>query len=382
MELWLSVFILAATLWLLARSVRQYGALASVQVAAPPTADAAPEIAVVVPARNEADNIGPVLESLTAQNYPAERLTFLAVDDDSQDGTGALIERLARRDARVRALRAETLRPGWTGKCQACWAGAQAAPLTAQWLCFVDADVRAKPELFSSAVAAAGELDLLSLSPRQTLVSFAERLMIPCGLYLLSFRHDVAKLHEGRGDEVTATGQFLMIRRDVYASAGGHSAVRGEICEDLELARRVKRAGGRVRLMDGSRVLSTRMYHGWSDLWPGFAKNVVEMFGGPAPTLMTALAAFALSVATFAALALDVTAALAGAPWSRVALVLAGVNAAIVVGFHVAGSIFLGIPPGFGLLFPLGYALGALIAADGVWRRRFGGVTWKGRRYP
>ena len=235
--------------------------------------------------------------------------------------------------------------------------------------------------MFASALACAAQLDLLSLVPRQTLISFAERLMIPCGLYLLSFRYDLGKLHGGRADDVTATGQFLMIRRGVYDRVGGHSAVRGEIFEDLELARRVKQASGRVRLVDGSRVISARMYQGWSDLWPGFAKNVVDMFGGPAATIATALAAVVLSVAALAAPIIDLVAVFTGEPWSVFALLLASVNAAIVVGFHIGGAAFLGAPFGYGLLFPLGYALGVVMAVEGAWRRQFGVVVWKGRSY-
>jgi chlorobactene glucosyltransferase len=142
-------------------------------------------------------------------------------------------------------------------------------------------------------------LDLLSLAPRQELQSFAERLMLPCGLILLSFLQDLRQAQARSGRDVTATGQFMLLRRDAYEAVGGHAAVYTAICEDLELARRIKQSGRLVLLMGGEGLLSTRMYTGWRTLWPGLAKNRVDTLGGPAVTLAVALAAVILAWAAF-----------------------------------------------------------------------------------
>ena len=204
--------------------------------------------------------------------------------------------------------------------------------------------------------------------------------MIPCGLYLLGFREDVSKI--GRRDgAANITGQFMLIRESIYRQVGGHAAVAAAVCEDLELARLIKQSGQTVALLDGTRFLSTRMYSGWATLWPGFAKNVIEMFGGPRATLTTAAVAVVLSW-SLVILPVVCVAHGAGSLERSVAVVLALAAALAAVGFHVAGAVHFGLPVWYGLLFPFAYSVGAVIALDGLRRRLAGRVTWKGRVYP
>ena len=159
----------------------------------PPGPDAA-AVEVIVPARNEALNIGVVWKCLSVQTYPPGKLRITVVDDDSDDGTAEIAAAFRKAGPLVRCMPSGPLQAGWTGKTQACWRGAGAASPDAEWLLFIDADMRAEPSLIASAVAEAERgLGLLSLAPKHRLVSFAERLMIPCGLYLLGFRQDLVQ---------------------------------------------------------------------------------------------------------------------------------------------------------------------------------------------
>jgi len=295
-ELLQSFGVLAIVAWLILRAFRQRALLRPVLPVAPPAGASAPDIAVIVPARNEAANIEQCLRCLIGQSYPADHLRIVVVDDGSADATAAIAAALAARHRQLSVLASPPLPPEWVGKSHACWIGARATSPETEWLCFLDADVRAEPPLLASAVAAAssGALDLLSLAPRQELKSFAERLVMPCGLYLLAFCQNLRKVQSAAGSDATATGQFMLLRRRDYFALGGHAAVRREICEDLALARLFKRSGRKVLLRDGSRLLSTRMYTGWGTLWPGIAKNLVEMLGGPTATIVTALCTVAL----------------------------------------------------------------------------------------
>ena len=207
---------------------------------------------------------------------------------------------LPARMAQVTLVRSPPLPPRWTGKAHACAVGARVAR-DCEWLCFIDADVTAAPSALSSATAAATgrSLDLLSLMPRQELKSVAERLILPCGLILLSFLQDLRRSQARSGREVSATGQFMLVRRAAYEAVGGHAAVCSAICEDLEFARRLKQSGHAVLLMGGDTMLATRMYTGWGTLWPGLAKNLVDTFGGPAATLGIAAAAVILAWAAY-----------------------------------------------------------------------------------
>lgn len=375
---------LAVVAALILRAFRQRHLLPPLSPGAPPRAETAPAVAVILPARDEAENIAPCVRGLLAQDYPADRCTIVVIDDQSSDGTPGIVAALSHDHPRLTLLRSPPLPPGWTGKSHACWLGVRALEAAPEWLCFIDADMRAERGLLTRAVRAAQaeRLDLLSLAPRHELVSFAERLVIPCGLFLLAFLQDLGSLQSSRSRDVSATGQFMLIRAATYDDIGGHAAVRGAISEDLELARRCKRSGHRVLIKDGASALSGRMYTGWRTLWPGFAKNVVDMLGGVRATAAVAVSAVVLAWATPIVPALAAIAYVhePGA-WTLASLACALVASAAAISLHVAGAKHFSIPFWYGLLFPLGYTAGALIAADSIRRRRCVGVAWKGRVY-
>jgi chlorobactene glucosyltransferase len=373
---------LAVVVWLIARAFGQRNALGRLYSGEPvPSADV-PRVAVIVPARDESANIGPCVESLLAQELPAERLHVIVVDDSSTDDTAQIVAGLAARDGRVTLISAPPLPAGWNGKVHACCIGASAAT-DAEWLCFLDADMRARPSLLASALESARthSIGLLSLAPRHQLESFAERLILPCGLYLLGFSQDLARIQAPQSGEVVATGQFMLLRREIYERAGGWATVRNQICEDLEFARLLKRRGERVLMLDGSELLSTRMYTGWSTLWPGIAKNLSIMLGGPGRTVAAALIAVALAWAAVLVPLWDAVGCLNGTRGAWAALVPALAGSAAAFGLHLAGSVHFRIPFYYGLLFPLGYSVGALLAFDSVRWRAVRRVHWKGRVY-
>ncbi len=373
---------LALVAGLMLRALHQHNLFRAVAISPPPVSDA-PPVALIVPARDEENNIRSCLDSLFVQDYPAGRFEVLVVDDHSADRTTAIAKALARRNPELRVLSSPPLPPHWIGKSHACWIGACAVSTEAEWLCFLDADVQAQPALLASAIAAAtaDSLDVLSLSPRQRLGSFAERLIIPCGLHLLAFCQDLRKLQSHQSDQVTATGQCMLIRRRVYEAVGGHRTIRGAICEDVALASMIKRAGGRVALRDGRTLVASRMYSGWRTLWPGLAKNLVDMLGGPVSTITTALVATTLAwAACFIPLA-DGLSCQQGVAAGCLALVPASAGSAAIFGLHIAGAFYFGVPFWYGFLFPVGYTAGALLSLDSVRRRLSGRMTWKGRTY-
>jgi chlorobactene glucosyltransferase len=379
--LFLSCLWCAAVVYLVYRAFRQRNVLHKVlpQKAAPTSKRA--KIAIIVPARDEAANIEPCLRSLLAQSYPD--LSIVVVDDDSSDDTGAIVSDIAWAHSQVILLRAPPLPSGWNGKVNACQAGAAAVP-DAEWLCFLDADMRAHPLLLANALKAAidGKIDCLSLSPRHELLSFAERLMIPCGLYMLSFSQDLAESHRPDSAKLTVTGQFMLMRRAAYDRVGGHAAVYYSICEDYELSALFKRNGYRVALQDGTQVLATRMYTGWHDLWPGIAKNLIHMFGGTAAVVTIAPIALLGAWAAVLLPALDWIGCAHSSTGACVGLAPAIVGSTVAFGLHLAGTAYFRIPLWYGLLFPLGYSLGAVLAFDSLRRTLTGRIVWKGRVYP
>jgi chlorobactene glucosyltransferase len=197
----------------------------------------------------------------------------------------------------------------------------------------------------------------------------------------LSFLQDLRRVQARSAPDVTATGQFMLVRRNAYEAVGGHAAVCTAICEDLELARRLKQSGRPVLLMGGEEFLSARMYTGWRTLWPGLAKNLVDTLGGPAATVSLALAGLILAWAAYAIPVLDLAAWWRGVNGALAALLLALAASGAAIGLHVAATFYFRIPFWYGFIFPLGYSAGALMAFDSIRRRLSGRVSWKGRTY-
>lgn len=367
--------------WLLARAVRQHRAY--INVAPEPAPRRAPLVAVIVPARNERDTIGDCVAGLAAQAYPPDRLAVFVVDDNSADGTAAVVDRLARR-LPLRLVTAGTRPRGWTGKPWACSIGAAAASATgAEWLCFIDADVIPHAALIASAVATARRqgLDMLSLAPAQCIAGPVQALVMPLAFLLLAVTQDLRRINDPATPVAAANGQFILIRRAVYDDLGGHTAIAGEIADDKALAARTKRAGFRLALYGGERLCECRMYRSFGAWWHGLARNATDVLNDGKSALLAAavgvLAAGAVPLVPLWTLRFAETAD--GWSWLAFAVALAASVALLVT--HVRAARYFRVSGLYGVGFPAGYLLGAAILVYGAYRRNTGHVDWKGRAY-
>jgi chlorobactene glucosyltransferase len=364
-------------LYLLRRALRQFRAHRRSALPMPALRWASPIVSIVVPVRNEIRNIGACLEGLSAQTGLSGQSSIIVVDDDSEDGSAAAAKHPAAGDQRILVTAAGALPQGWVGKPHACWRGALLS--RGDWLCFVDADVRAAPNLVATAVAAAEaeRIDMLSLHPMQELGSFWERLVIPAGLLILA----CAKPFETASEDV-ANGQFLLIRRDAYFAVGGHAAVRAEICEDKALASRVKGAGFCFRVLAAEQFARTRMYCDFASLWEGFSKNATDILGSHGRTLAVALAAFIVGwTALLLPLAVSFTAVAEPSRAAAIGGVLAAFGSVVVIAVQCGTARHFRLSVVFGLIFALGYTVAVCLACHSVLVQLSGQVTWKGRTY-
>jgi hypothetical protein len=326
-------------------------------------------VTVVLPARNEEHQVGECLAALLDQRGVPD-LRVVVVDDGSTDGTAAVVRRVA--DPRVRLLPAGPLPPGWLGKPHACAAGVAAAGPGGpdDVVAFVDADVRLNPDALAGAVAVLDRhgLDLVSPWPRPLTGGLAEHLVQPLvpWLWLTTLPVRLAE-RSPRPSLAAAIGQFLVLRRDAYDRAGGHSAVREEVLEDLALLRAVKRAGGRGGPIDGSRLASCRMYEGWPALREGYAKSLWASVGG------SAVASAAAAAALTAVWVVPPLAALRG---SRAGLLG---YAAGVAGRAVAAAVTGSRPWPDALAHPVSVALLDVLLLRSLAGHRRGTLTWRGR---
>ena len=329
-------------------------------------------VTVVLPVRNEAEQVQGCLRTLLAQEGVPD-LRVVVVDDGSTDGTAAVVRAVD--DARVRLVPADPPPPGWLGKPAACATGAAVAAAEGRsgddaLLVFVDADVRLFPDALAGAAAVleARELDLVSPWPRPLAESLPERLVQPLVAWLWATTLPVRLAERSRRPSLSAAiGQFLMVTASAYRRAGGHTVVRGEVLDDIALLRAVKRAGGRGGPIDGSQLAACRMYDGWPALRDGYGKSLWAAVGG-SPAAGVAAAAVLTAVWV-----LPAAAALRGSPAGAVGYA-AGVAGRVAVGARTGSRLWPDV-----LAHPLSVlALDVLMVRSVIGHRR-GTLTWRGR---
>jgi len=346
-----------------------------------PPADA-PVVSIVIPARNEARNIGRCVESALASRYP--RLEVIVVDDHSTDDTAAIAESLASRDPRLRVITPPTLPDGWFGKQWACATGAAAA--RGDLLGFMDADTWQAPDLVTRAVNAmrARGSDLLSVAGMQELGSFWERLIQPQIFAIMLQRFGGTELvnRSRSASQKIANGQCIWMRRDAYEALGGHAAVKHEVAEDLALAQLWFRAGRTVTLVLGLSQLSTRMYTSLRELIDGWGKNIYAGGRNAMPLGALGRAIFPLLLVTPGLLGVVPPIVLAlgllGVVGSG-ALTWAAIATAANLVWWLLVYGWLRLSPVYALLHPLGAAMVLYIAVGAIARGRR--VRWKERDY-
>ncbi len=377
----------AVVAWILLRLFQVWRSLRPLPVVREATAvEPAQVVSVVVPARNEAANIEACVRGLLAQTWPRDRLEILVVDDDSTDDTPAIVTRLSIEHPGVRLLQAGVLPSGWTGKAHACWVGAEAA--RGAWLCFVDADTHAHPDLLASALAyaRARHLHLLSLQPRQELGTFWERLILPLGFTCVSLATHLERVNDPACPEAVANGQFILTEATAYRSVSGHAANRAAVLEDIALARRFKQARLRVAFLDGRRFIDTRMYRDLADIWEGLSRDGALLMGG-ARSWRMALAPIAAALFLVATVMVPVAGWLAwGSQPTPMALTQAWVATLATLSLWLVftwsdGAIWR-VPGWYALLWPLAGWVGVGILANSFRRVATGRNTWKNRVLP
>lgn len=333
-------------------------------------------LSVLLPARDEADNITPCLDTVLACSTGGRHVEIIVLDDRSGDGTGAIAA--AAGGDRIRVLPGRDLPEGWMGKSHACAQLAEAAG--GDWLLFLDADIRLHPAVLSAALitAEAQGRGLVTGFPRQITGSWLEKLVVPLMNFTV-FCHLPIPLVRGSGDPrfVAAHGGFMLIHRDSYARTGGHGAIRGELVDDMAMARAFKRAGEPVTLADLTDYAEMRMYHQAKEVWNGYRKNIYAGLGRSFGLLLAVLMFYAFLYVV--PLAAAIIAGLSGQPamlfWS-VAAYTAG--AAVKSVSDAAGK----QPFWYCFLVPVSMLCLIAIAVSSWQGSRSGsGYEWKGRRY-
>ena len=230
-----------------------------------------PRIAVILPARNEAEAIARTLEALGAQEYAGE-LRIFVVDDHSEDQTAAEAQRVAHARGlsdRVTILQAAALQPGWTGKLWAMQQGIEAsAAFAPDYFWFTDADIVHAPDTLGRLVARAENeaRDLVSLMVLLQAKTLPERLLIPPFLYFFLKLYPPRWTAQPKARTAGAAGGCVLLRLNALERIGGLSAIRSEVIDDCSLARAVKRTGGAIWMGLTRKSVSLRAYDSFAEM--------------------------------------------------------------------------------------------------------------------
>jgi chlorobactene glucosyltransferase len=344
-----------------------------------------PSLTVIIPARNEEKNIGRCLTSLLDQSMTEDTYSIVVVDDNSSDDTASIVRQLQKDHPQLYLVDAGELQKGWTGKNHACWKGVDVAE--GDWLCFMDADIQAEPDLLIRALhfAKAQHIDLLSLNPFQEMVSVTERLLLPAVFLSIATSMNFRHVNDPERSEAIANGQFLLFRRRVYEAIGGHASVCSEVMEDIAFAKIIKKSGYRLYWVFGDDLIRTRMYRGLSQIWEGFSKNLVEILGheslsacllealnllllGWVPLILPVLTLFGLFIGENSFLDYS-------------AFGLAFLGSLILLIIFIMALRALKTPLRFAFSFPLGFTFQVLLLLNSQWQHQTKTRRWKGRIY-
>ncbi|MEM6783492.1 MAG: glycosyltransferase family 2 protein [Bacteroidota bacterium] len=334
---------------------------------------AAPSVSVLVPARNEENNLRRLLPTLAAQTYAS--VEVVVVDDASEDATWAVLEAHAAAfetaGHTLRPVRGEGPPTGWLGKPHALYQATRHA--TGEVFVFLDADTDLRdPEAlqrlvarFASCEAASGpDAAAMSGLPHYrdrggaalltSLVPFSILSALPLALVPRTRAASVGALN----------GQVWAIRADAYRRLEPHATHRANILEDVEIGRTLKREGLRLHFVDLADCVAVRMYGTLAEAWRGFRKNAYLLAGGHPATFVPLWLLYAalFVVGPWLALAL-------GVPW------LLASSVALKGGCDLARRLPLWLP----VVVPLVFVLANVLQSDSAVSHWTGRVAWKGR---
>lgn len=338
-----------------------------------------PHVSIVVPARNEAEHIEAALLSLLELDYPEYEV--IAVDDRSEDTTGAMLDRLqARRRERgealdhcLKVLHVSELPAGWLGKTHAMWeAGKQA---TGDWLLFTDADVVFRQDALRRAVVYAEQerTDHLVLFPTMVMESPGERMMMAFFQSQFVFAHRPWKVADPKSRDSMGVGAFNLIRREVYEQIGTYQRLRMAVIDDMKLGEVVKREGYRQRVVFGCGLLKLRWVFGMLGMVRNLTKNFFAILHYNAA--FAALAVCGILVVNLG----PFVGVWVASGWARVGFVASLVTLAMI---YFGMSRRSDISPFYLLLHPIGTLLFSYaIVRSVVVTFACGGVVWRGTWY-
>jgi hypothetical protein len=349
-----------------ARRIPSLAALRPVEPAA------APSVSVVVAARNEEAKIAGALRSVLAQEYA--RLEVIVVDDRSTDATGAILDRLADGEGRLRVMHLEELPRGWLGKNHALARGAAVA--SGEWILFTDADVVLERSVVARAVGHATREGLDHLAVPPALVMPTPLLDAFAGAFAIFFARFARpwKARDPRSRRHVGVGAFNLVRAEAYRSVGGHRPIAMRPDDDLKLGKILKDAGLAQDLAFGRTLVTVEWYGSVGEAVRGLEKNTFAGLEYSVPRVV---------VSCLALLAVDVWPFVALLATGGAARALSAATVAVILAVYAASTRGSGTRPLLGLAYPVATLLFVYVVVRAtLLALRNGGIRWRDTHYP
>jgi glycosyltransferase involved in cell wall biosynthesis len=235
-------------------------------------------VSVLIPARNESEDILPLLQSLENQDY--EHIEVIILDDQSEDETFQICQNFSENHPRFKVIKGASLPNGWLGKNFACYQLAQQAK--GKYLLFLDADEEVRNGLINSAIyrMKIGRLSLLSLFTNQITQTLGEKTVVPLMHYLLLNLLPLRLVKLSSNPSFSAaSGQFMLFDAQDYHQFQWHKLVKGKVVEDVEIMKNLKQQQLKGEALLANGFVYCRMYKGYQESLAGFSKNLLAGFG-------------------------------------------------------------------------------------------------------
>jgi len=237
-----------------------------------------PFVSVLIPARNEEDNIEICVNSLYNQEYP--HYEVIVLNDHSTDRTGEILSELKNKYSALKIIDGAELPAGWIGKSFACHQLEKAA--SGEWLLFTDADTFHHSNSIRTGIESAitNNSDLLSVVPYQITKTLSEKLVIPI-LHFITFSLLPFYFLEKKSTKQfsIAIGQYMLFKKTSLEKIGGYESVKNEMVEDLSMGKLIKKNDLQLILINGIEMVRCRMYRNFEQVWEGFSKNIFAGLG-------------------------------------------------------------------------------------------------------
>jgi cellulose synthase/poly-beta-1,6-N-acetylglucosamine synthase-like glycosyltransferase len=244
-----------------------------------------PLVSILVPMRNEEQNVRDLLLSIQSLSYP--NFECIIINDKSTDQTWELLQQYTQGDSRFRILQGRTLPERWVGKVHACHQLSEVAQ--GDYFLFLDADARLAPDTLEASLSLMDQhkAKLLTGFPAFPVETLLSKLLVPLQHFIIYFHLPIVFANYTlRADTTAAHGAFMLFERDAYLHIGGHRSVQSSLVEDVHIARKMKEAGFRVILANITSYVSCFMYDSNQATWAGFTKNIFVGLGRSVPLVL------------------------------------------------------------------------------------------------